>query len=363
VIPYLDVGAAYLELEGALSAAFHRVMRSGRYVLGPEVEAFEREFAQYCGARYCVGVGNGLDALRLILEAYGIGPRDEVIVPSNTYIATWLAVSATGARPIPVEPDEATYNLDPLRVEAAITPRTRAILAVHLYGRPADMAGLAIIASRHKLRLVSDCAHAHGAERAGMREELLGEAGGFSFYPGKNLGAFGDGGAVVTDDRYLDGRIRELRNYGEVRKYVNSSRGWNSRLDELQAALLRVRLRRLSDWNTRRARIASRYCGELAGVLDLRGAMMPIGDRHAYHVFAARSKARNELRDRLQAAGVQTLIHYPIPPHLQDCYLELGHAQGEFPIAERMAAEELSLPIGPHMTEADVSAVIAAIKG
>ncbi|HKR64756.1 MAG TPA: DegT/DnrJ/EryC1/StrS family aminotransferase, partial [Thermoanaerobaculia bacterium] len=263
-VPFLDLAAAYDELRDELDAAALRVLHSGWYILGPEVEAFEHEFASYCGARHCVGVGNGLDALQLMLTAAGIGAGDEVIVPANTYIATWLAVSRAGATPVPVEPDAATHNLDPAGVEAAITARTKAILAVHLYGQPADMTSLSAIAKRHALLLFEDAAQAHGATWHGARAGSLADAAAFSFYPGKNLGALGDAGAVTTNDAALADRVRLLRNYGSRVKYEHEVQGGNSRLDAVQAALLRVKLKRLDEWNDRRRVIARRYSSELA---------------------------------------------------------------------------------------------------
>jgi dTDP-4-amino-4,6-dideoxygalactose transaminase len=359
MIPYLDLGATYRELEAHLAAAARKVLESGRYVLGPQVEAFEREFAEYCGARACVGVGNGLDAIRLMLTAFNVGAGAEVIVPSNTYIATWLGVSLAGATPVPVEPDEASYNLDPARVELAITPRTRAILAVNLYGRAAELGELAAIADRRGLRLLVDAAQAHGSRLAGSRRAALGDAAAFSFYPGKNLGAYGDAGAVVTDNEFVAARIRRLRNYGETQKYVNDERGINSRLDELQAALLRIRLQSLDAWNRRRQRIAERYLAGLAG-LELE---LPLPDPGGvWHVFPLRSKRRFALRRALERRDIQTLVHYPIPPHLQFAYAHLRFSNGDFPIAERIADEEISLPIGPHLSDAQVGEVIAAIQ-
>ena len=291
-IPFLDLKAASTELREELDAAYHRVMDSGWYILGEEVDAFEAEWAAYCGVRYCVGVGNGLDALHLILRAMDIGTGDEVIVPSNTYIATWLAVSYAGATPVPVEPDPRTFNLDPTRVEAAITPRTRALLPVHLYGQPADMDGLLEVARRHDLRVVEDAAQAHGATYKGRRCGGLADAAGFSFYPGKNLGALGDAGAVTTDDDRIADRVRALRNYGSRRKYYHDEKGYNSRLDPLQAAFLRVKARHLDEWNGRRAELASRYNLGLA-----------LGSR--YHDFARARLGTPELapvRDSSPAA-------------------------------------------------------------
>ena len=364
-VPFLSLRDAYLELRPEIDAAFRRVMDSGWYVLGREVEAFEREFAAYCGARYCVGVGNGLDALHLILRAWDIGSGDEVIVPANTYIATWLAVSYAGARPVPVEPDPQTCNLDPLRVEAAISPRTKAILPVHLYGLAADMAPIMEIAGRHGLKVIEDAAQAHGALSGGKRTGSLGHAAGFSFYPGKNLGAFGDGGAVVTDDEKLAARIAVLRNYGSGVKYQNECKGFNSRLDELQAALLRVRLGRLDEWNARRREHARYYLGVLADA----GVTLPVEPpafEHAWHLFVIRTPLRDRLQEYLAAHGVDTMIHYPTPPHLQPAYQEFGLQRGTLPIAEAIHDEALSLPVGPHLSEEErryvVAQVVAGIK-
>lgn len=335
-------------------------MESGRYILGPEVDSFEREFAAYCGASHCLGVGNGLDALVLILRGYGIGTGDEVIVPSNTFIATWLAVSMTGARPVPVEPDPATFNLDPARIENSVTPRTRAIIAVHLYGLPADMGGINEVARMRRLKVIEDAAQAHGACYLGRRAGGLGDAAAFSFYPAKNLGAFGDGGAVVTDDVQLADRIAAQRNYGSRTRYEHESQGGNSRLDEVQAALLRVRLRLLDEWNERRRACARLYLSLLAG-LPLTLPLEPAGTKHVWHLFVVRTPRREALQRFLEARGVGTHIHYPHPPHLQPAYRELGIGVGALPVSERMHQEVLSLPIGPHLREEDVRYVAGAI--
>jgi len=361
-VPFLDLAAPYAELREELDAAYRRVMASGWYILGKEVAAFEEEFAAYCGARHCIGVGNGLDALHLILRGYGIGPGDEVIVPSNTYIATWLAVTHAGATPVPVEPDEATYNLDPTRIEAALTSRTRAIMPVHLYGQPADMDAIIGVAARHGLKVIEDAAQAHGARYRGRRCGALGDAAGFSFYPGKNLGAIGDGGAVTTDDDALADRVRMLRNYGSSRKYVNDLAGFNSRLDELQAALLRVKLARLDEWNDRRRAVAATYQTTLAGT-DLTPPMVPDWADPVWHIFVLRSADRAALTAHLDRNGIGWLIHYPIPSHLQGAYHGLGYGAGDFPVAERLSAELLSLPIGPHLHRRDMEQVIRIIKG
>jgi len=356
-VPFLDLGAAYLELKDDLDAAYHRVMDSGWFILGKEVEAFEREFAAYCEAAHCVGVGNGLEALHLILRAYGIGPGDEVIVLANTYIATWLAVSYAGATPIPVEPDARTYNLDPALIEAAITPATRAILPVHLYGQPADMDPIKALASRYGLKVIEDAAQAHGARYHGRRVGGLGDAAGFSFYPGKNLGALGDGGAVVTNDADLAERVRVLRNYGSRVKYHNEVKGFNSRLDELQAALLRVKLPVLDAWNERRRAAAARYLDGLAGS-ELGLPYVPKWAEPVWHLFVVRHPQRDALQQRLQQAGIGTMIHYPIPPHLQPAYAELGYGAGAFPISEAIHREVLSLPMGPQLTAAQQGRVL-----
>src|SRR5689334_4269736 len=287
-VPFLDLRETYLEIRDELDAAYRRVMDSGWYILGAEVDAFEQEFADYCGTKHCVGVGNGLEALQLILHSYGVGPDDEVIVPSNTYIATWLAVSNAGATVIPVEPDPGTYNLDPQRIEEAITSKTRAILPVHLYGQPADMDPINDIARRHGLKVIEDAAQAHGAKYRERRAGSLSDAAGWSFYPTKNLGGYGDAGAVTTDDDDLAARIRLLRNYGSKSKYYNDERGINSRLDELQAALLRVRLKHLDEWNGRRQRIAAKYLEELQRCELTLPAVLE-GAVPVWHLFVIRS--------------------------------------------------------------------------
>lgn len=361
MIPFLDLRAAYLELKEEIDAVVARVMDSGWYILGTEVEAFETEWAEYCNARHCVGVGNGLDALHLTLRAMDVGPGDEVIVPSNTYIATWLAVSQCGATPVPVEPVEATCNLDPGRIEAAITPRTKVILPVHLYGQPADLDPILSIARQHGLRVLEDAAQAHGARYKGQRIGSHGDAVAWSFYPGKNLGALGDGGAVTTNDPELAQRIRLLHNYGSRVKYVNEVRGFNSRLDPLQAAVLRVKLKHLDAWNTRRAAVAEGYLEQLAG-LDLVLPVVPDWADPAWHLFVVRHARRDDLVWHLGEQGVGTLIHYPIPPHRQQAYEDLDLVPGSLPLAERMAAEVLSLPLGPHLGSVDVTAVIDAVR-
>lgn len=361
-IPFLDLKTPYVELKSKLDAAYEKVMESGWYILGPEVEHFERNFARYCSASHCVGVGNGLDALHLILCAYGIGEGDEVIVPSNTYIATWLAVSYTGATPVAVEPDPKTYNLDPDRVAAAITPRTKAILLVHLYGQPADMDPILEIASKHGLKVVEDAAQAHGARYKGRPTGGLGDGAGWSFYPGKNLGALGDAGAVTTNDEGLADRVRVLRNYGSRTKYYNEVKGFNSRLDPLQASFLDVKLNHLEEWNGRRKVVASRYLAGLSEVPGLILPFVPAGCEPSWHLFVVCHSHRDALQQHLQDAGIGTLIHYPIPPHLSQAYSDGSWKLGDFPIAEQLADQVISLPMGPHLSAEDQQKVIAAVK-
>jgi len=362
-VPFLDFVAPYEELKAELDEAYFRFMRSAWYILGREVEAFEQEFAGYCGAKHCVGVGNGLEALHLILRAWGIGAGDEVLVPSNTYIATWLAVSYAGATPVPVEPDPRTCNLDPARVAAAITPKTKAIMPVHLYGQPADMDPIVKIARQHGLKVIEDNAQAQGARYKGRRTGSLGDAAGNSFYPGKNLGAFGDAGAVTTDDPELAERVRTLRNYGSKKKYYNDCKGYNSRLDELQAALLRVKLKKLDDWNDRRRAVAVRYQTSLAGASGLTAPFVPAWAEPVWHLFVVRHARRDAFQQSLTQAGIGTLIHYPVPPHLSGAYANGQWKRGAFPIAEHLADTVLSLPMGPHLPEAQANLVIEETSG
>lgn len=360
-VAFYSTAPAYEELKEALDAAYARVMRSSWFILGREVEAFERAFAAYCGAAHCVGVGNGLEAMELVLRAWGIGPGDEVIVPSNTYIATWLAVSAVGARPVPVEPDPRTLNIDPARIEAAITARTRALLPVHLYGQCADMAPIVQIARARGLRVLEDAAQAAGASARGVRTGALGDAAAFSFYPTKNLGAYGDAGAIVTSDAGLADRVRVLRNYGSRTKYHNEVQGTNSRLDELQAALLGPGLVALDAWNARRDRIARIYLDGLAGT-QLELPSVGAGNVHTWHLFVVRSSRRDALQRGLAERGVGTMIHYPVPPHLQPAYAGLGLERGALPVSEALHDEVLSLPMGPHLTEAEAHHVVESVQ-
>ncbi|MFW9263337.1 DegT/DnrJ/EryC1/StrS family aminotransferase [Nostoc sp. CALU 546] len=358
-VSFLNFEASYLELQEELDAAYQRVMKAGWYILGREVEAFEVEFAAYCQTKYCIGVGNGLDALHLILRAMNIGNGDEVIVPANTYIASWLAVSYAGATPVPVEPDEKTYNINPQLIEAAITERTKAILVVHLYGQPADMDAINTIAHRYNLKVIEDAAQAHGARFKDHRVGSLGDAAGFSFYPTKNLGAIGDGGAVTTNDVDLADKVRLLRNYGSRVKYENEIQGYNSRLDELQAAFLRVKLTKLDEWNSRRVYIAEQYLQRLVKTANLTLPFVPNWAESVWHLFVVRHPKRYGLEQHLRQAGIGTLIHYPIPPHLSGAYIGSGWHEGSFAIAERLAKEVLSLPLHPHLTEEQVSIIVS----
>lgn len=362
LIPFLDLKAPYLELKEELDNAYHRVMNSGWYLLGQELEAFESEFASYCEAKYCVGIANGLEALHLILKAMDIGQGDEVIVPANTYIASWLAVSYAGAKPVPVEPDEKTYNIDPSKIEAAITTKTKAIMPVHLYGQPADMDAINQIANKYNLKVIEDAAQSHGALYKGKRVGGISDAAGFSFYPGKNLGAFGDGGAVVTNDLKLAETVKMLRNYGSSVKYHHQIKGYNSRLDEIQAAWLRVKLSKLDEWNQRRQRIATTYMQSLNDLPDLTLPCVPEWAEPVWHLFVIRHSHRNILQKRLTEAGVATLIHYPIPPHLQSAYAEMCSQPGSFMIGEKLADQVLSIPIGPHLSDESLHIVISQLR-
>ncbi|EDN71222.1 DegT/DnrJ/EryC1/StrS aminotransferase [Beggiatoa sp. PS] len=317
---FLDFEGIHVELIAELDAAYDRVLASNWFILGAEVEAFETEFAAYCGTKHCIGVGNGLDALNLILHAYGIGIGDEVIVPANTYIATWLAISHTGATPVPVEPNEQTYNIDTTKIEAAITKQTKAIMPVHLYGQPADMGPIIEIARHYNLKVIEDAAQAHGATYKGKRTGNLSDAAGFSFYPGKNLGALGDGGAITTNDDELADKVRILRNYGSKVKYHNETKGFNSRLDPLQAAFLRVKLKYLDLWNNHRRKIARRYQESLANCPNIILPFVPDWVEPVWHLFVIRSQQRNELQQKLRDSNINTMIHYPIPPHLSEAY-------------------------------------------
>lgn len=360
-IPFVSFLPMERELDSELRQAFDRVFSRSWYIEGVEDEAFEKAFAEYCGVHYCVGVGNGLDALMLALKALEIGEGDEVIVPSNTYIATALAVTYVGAKPVFVEPKIETFNIDPDRIEAAITGNTKAIMPVHLYGQACEMDPIMDIAHAHHLKVVEDCAQAHGATYKGQKVGTFGDAAGFSFYPGKNLGALGDAGATVTNDEVLAQKIRALGNYGSDYKYHHIYKGNNSRLDELQAAFLAAKLPVLDKMNEERRRIAQRYMSEINNPLvtlpTVEAAYVPV-----WHIFAIRCKNRDQLERFLTDAGIGTNKHYPIPMHLQKCYADLGFKEGDFPIAEEISRTELSIPMYYGMTEAEISHVIDAIN-
>lgn len=361
MIPFLELRPAYLELKSEIDAAVARVLDSGWYILGPEVEAFEAEWASFCNADHAVGVANGLDALILALRALDVGPGDEVIVPSNTYIATWLAVSAVGASIVPVEPDLATHNIDPNLIAKAITPATKVILPVHLYGQPVDLDPILDLARARGIFVVEDAAQAHGAAYKGKRVGGHGDLVCWSFYPGKNLGAIGDAGAVTTNRADLAERIRALRNYGSRQKYVNDEQGGNSRLDPIQAAVLRVKLARLEEWTARRRAIAAIYAEGLSET----GLILPHVPQWAdpvWHLYVVRSPDREALQRRLSAAEIGSLIHYPIAPHMQAAYAGLGIAPNTLPLARQLAGEVLSLPMGPHLAISDAGAVVEALR-
>jgi dTDP-4-amino-4,6-dideoxygalactose transaminase len=358
VIPFNDLRPVRSLLAEELGAAAQRVLEGGWYVLGPEVEAFEAAFAEYHGVRHAVGVGNGTDAIELALRALGIGAGDEVITVAHTAVATVCAIERAGARPVLVDVDAATYTMDPAAAAAAITHRTKALLPVHLYGHPADMAALADLAARHRLALVEDCAQAHGARCDDRRVGTLGHLGAFSFYPTKNLGAYGDAGAVITDDPRLAGRLRSLRNYGQSQRYHHVERGQSSRLDEIQAALLRVKLAHLDEHNAIRRRLAEVYTGCLQGVIT--PASRP-GAEPVFHLYVVRHPRRDLLLEALAERGIQTLIHYPIPVHLQPAFADLGYAEGALPVTERVAREILSLPLYVGLFPRDVEFIASCI--
>jgi dTDP-3-amino-3,4,6-trideoxy-alpha-D-glucose transaminase len=361
-VPFLELKPAYDELRTECDAAYRRVMDSGWYLFGRELEAFEADYAGYCGTAHCIGVANGLEALQLALMAAGLGPGDEVLVPSNTYIATWLAISSVGARPVPVEPDEKTFNLDPSRLAEKITPCTKAILPVHLYGQCADMDAINAIAQKHGLFVLEDAAQAQGPKYRGRTAGSLGHAAAHSFYPGKNLGAFADGGALTTNDAAFAEKLRSLRNYGSKVKYHHEVRGLNSRLSELQAAFLRAKLPHLDAWNARRTALATRYLAQLGNVAGLTLPHVPAWTGPNWHLFVVRAPRRDALQQHLAAHGIGTLIHYPIPPHLSAAYRDAGWQRGDFPLAEKLAREVLSLPIGPHLTADQIDYVCAAVQ-
>lgn len=351
------LGRQYQLYDQEYENAVLHVLRAGWYVLGPEVDAFEKEFAEYIGRKYCIGVNSGLDALTLSVGALGIGAGDEVLVPANTYIATVLAITKNGATPIFVEPDM-YYGIDVKKLEKVITKRTKAIMPVHLYGQSCEMDKIMDLADRYNLNVVEDCAQSHGANYQGTMTGAFGDAGCFSFYPTKNLGAFGDAGAVVTDDEELYRKLKMLRNYGSEKKYHNKIEGVNSRLDEIQAALLRVKLAHLDELNEERVHIAERYDFEINNPAIKLPQKRCAKANHVYHQYVVRTKNRNEFQAYLAEHGIKTVIHYPIPPHMADCYKYLGHKQGDFPIAEQYANEVLSLPMFNGMNDEEIDYVI-----
>jgi dTDP-3-amino-3,4,6-trideoxy-alpha-D-glucose transaminase len=361
-VPILELKPAYDELRAELDAAYRRVMDSGWLLLGKELEAFEAEYAASVGVKHCVGVANGLEAMQLVLMARGIGAGDEVIVPSHGYIATWLAVTHVGARPVPCEPDPLTYNLDPAGIEPLITPRTKAVLPIHLYGQTADMPTINAIAARHGLLVLEDAAQSHGALCHGKAAGALGHAAGVSFYPSKNLGAMADAGAVTTNDDALAEKLRHLRNYGSKVRYQNDYPGMNSRLSELQAAFLRAKLPKLAEWNSRRVALAVRYLARLRGVGDLTLPHVPAWAEPVWHLFVVRTTRREALQRHLAADGVGTQVHYPTPPHLSRAYTGAGWKSGDFPLSEKFAGEVVSLPIGPHVTAEQVEHVCDSVE-
>ncbi len=361
-IPYCSFEAMHNDLNAQLHESFDRVLSNNYFITGPELSAFEKEFAEYCGVKHAIGCGTGLDALYLVLKALGIGAGDEVIVPSNTFIATALAVSYAGATPVFVEPDMQSYNIDTNRIEEKINEKTKAIIAVHLYGRASDMDAICELAKKHDLYLLEDAAQAHGAQFKGKRVGGFGIAAGFSFYPGKNLGALGDGGAVVTNDDQLAEKVRMLRNYGSSRKYHHDYLGTNSRLDELQASFLRVKLTQLDKWNVERNRIADIYIKKINNPLIK--MPLPTDDDHytVWHIFPVLCEQRDKLQAYLSEKGIGTLCHYPVPMHMQKAYASLGIAEGELPNAEKISSCELSIPLYYGLSDEEIEYIVEAIN-
>lgn len=361
IVPFVSFKPMEIELEHALRDAFNRVFSRSWYIEGEEDNNFERDFSEYCGVKYCVGVGNGLDALMLSLKALGVGEGDEVIVPSNTYIATALAVTYVGAKPVFVEPDIVTYNIDPQKIEPAITNKTKAIMPVHLYGQSCDMSPILSIAKKYNLFVIEDCAQAHGATYKGQRVGSFGDAAGFSFYPGKNLGALGDAGAIICNNKDLADRVRALGNYGSDFKYHHIYKGNNSRLDEMQAAFLGAKLPLLEKMNNERRKIAKMYCAGITN-REIVTPFVPDYTNPVWHIFAIRCRRRDELEKWLNDAGIGTNKHYPIPIHIQECYKELGYTRGAFPISEEISDTELSIPMYYGITKNEVEYVIEKIN-
>lgn len=360
MIPYFDLNALHAPIRKELDQAMATTVERDWYILGQELEQFEKEYAAYCGTSYCLGVGNGLDALHIILNAYGIGAGDEVIVPADTFIATALAVSYCGAVPVFVDVCEDSYNLNPALLEEKITERTKAIMAVHLYGKLADVKAIRNIAKCYNLKVIEDAAQAHGAIIDGKRAGALGDAAGFSFYPGKNLGALGDAGAITTNDEELYEKAKALRNYGSNVKYHHIYRGYNSRMDELQAAVLRVKLKHLNNWSQERRKIAEYYVRNIDN--DVIKLPRLSNMDNVWHVFPVLCNDRDGLQAYLKQHGIMTQIHYPISVHLQEAYRELGYKRGDFPVAENIADTELSLPLWCGMTDNEMKEVVQALN-
>jgi dTDP-4-amino-4,6-dideoxygalactose transaminase len=361
MIPFLNLRAAYRELKTEIDEKVASILDGGQYILGPEVEAFEEEWAAYCEAGYAVGLGNGLDALSLAMRALDIGVGHEVIVPSNTYIATWLAVSSVGAKPVPVEPNPITHNIDTTKIEAAITPQTRAILPVHLYGQPADLDVILDVAHCNGLRVIEDAAQAHGARYKGKRIGAHGDIVCWSFYPGKNLGAMGDAGGITTNDKAIAQKVALLRNYGSRQKYVNETAGSNSRLDPIQAGVLRVKMRHLDKWTDRRRHVAATYTDCLQ-TTNLKLPHVPVWSEPAWHLYVVRTLERDVLQSRLMKACINTIIHYPIPPHMQRAYTGLKIAASALPISQKLASTVLSLPMGPHLSSDEIVCIAQTLQ-
>ncbi len=356
-VPFLNFKPMHNEIKNEILDVFEKIYDNNWFILGPHVEAFEKEFSKYCGTNYCISCGNGLDALSIILRGYDIGEGDEVIVPANTYIATALAVSYVGAKVILVEPDINTFNIDVTKIEAAITKKTKAIIAVHLYGRPAEIDKIKPLCKKYNLKLIEDSAQAHGAIYNGKKTGNLGDAAGFSFYPGKNLGALGDGGAILTNDKDLTEKVRAIRNYGSKIKYYNEYKGVNSRLDEIQAGYLSIKLKSLDKWNYYRQKVAKVYLEKITNN-KLILPNIDLSTDSIWHVFALRTEFRDELVAHLNSHGISTVIHYPIPIHLQKAYKELGYKEGDFPLAEAISKTVLSIPIWYGMTNEEINYVI-----
>jgi dTDP-4-amino-4,6-dideoxygalactose transaminase len=361
-VALVDLKAQYQEIKTGVEPDIKKLMKRGDFILGQDVRRFEEAFARYVGSTYCLGVNSGTDALFFSLLSLGVGPRDEVLVPVFTYIASAFAVTYTGAKPVFVDIDEKTFNIDPNKIEAAITKKTKAIMPVHLYGQAADMRAIKKIADKHGLKIVEDAAQAHGAEACGKKAGVLGDVAAFSFYPTKNLSAFGDAGVVTTNDNALFERLKKLRDYGRKTRYEHSSLGYNSRLDSLQAIFLYHKLKRLDIWNKKRAAIAARYTKLLKDVSGIKLSEAPFFGKHVWHVYAIRVKNRDSVLEGLKSCGIDAMVYYPVPLHLQEVYKSLNYTLGDFPIAEKISSEVLCLPIHPHMTMAQVDFVVEKLK-